>query len=69
MARIQISQALAFGHIKKSGACPKDLALLTLQILRTDAEQAGELVGPGHSAAWQAACARYRSILEGLVGQ
>jgi uncharacterized protein YfeS len=64
MARIQMSQALAFGHIKKSGSCPKDLALLALQILRTDAEKAAALVGPGHFAAWQAACSRYRSILE-----
>jgi uncharacterized protein YfeS len=64
MARIQISQALAFGHIKKSGSCPKDLAVLALLILRTDAEKAAALVGPGHSSAWQAACARYGQILE-----
>jgi hypothetical protein len=68
MARIQISQALAFGHIKTSGACPKDVALLALEILRTDAGRAGALVGPGYIDAWQAACARYRSILEGIVG-
>jgi hypothetical protein len=68
MARIQISQALAFGHIKKSAACPKDVAQLALQILRTDAGRAGALVGPGYIDAWQAACARYRSILEGIVG-
>jgi uncharacterized protein YfeS len=69
MARIQISQALAFGHVKKSGACPKDLALLALQILQTDAERAAALVGPGQFAAWQAASARYRSILDRIVGQ
>lgn len=69
MGRIQIAQALAFGHIKKSGACPKDLAILALQILRTDTERAGELVVPEHFAAWQAACARYRSILEWIVGK
>lgn len=69
MARVQISLALAFGHVKKSGACPKDAALLALQILRTDTERAGELVGAGHTEAWQEACARYRSILERTVGQ
>lgn len=69
MARIQISQALAFGHIKKSGTCPKGVALLALQILQTDTERAGALVDPAHSAAWQAAFARYRMILERVIGQ
>lgn len=64
MARIQISQALAFGHIKKTGSCPQDLALYALQILQADAERAAVLVGPGHLAAWQAACSRYGSILK-----
>lgn len=69
MARIQIAQALAFGHVKKSGACPKDLAVLALEILRVHMERAGQLVGQEHFASWQAAYARYRSILERIVGQ
>ncbi len=69
MARIQLSNAIAFGHIKKSGSCPSDIAVIALQALRTDRAQASQCVVHDHLAAWEASCARYMSILERLAGE
>lgn len=69
MARIQVMLALAFGHIKKHGDCPRELAMKTLETLRADEKRAADMVVADHLDNWKAACARYISILKTITIQ
>jgi hypothetical protein len=64
LARIQISFALAFGHIKKSGDCPADLARQARRDLMNHRARAATMVVPDHLDAWTKACDRYAAILK-----
>lgn len=67
MARIQVTLAIAFGHVKKSGKCSQDVALQALRTLQDDQARASELVGLHHRSGWDVACARYMAMLEKLA--
>jgi uncharacterized protein YfeS len=64
MDRIQLYLALAFGHVKKVGVCPPDLALETLAILDRDLAVATLNVVDEHRATWIDRMARYMQILQ-----
>jgi hypothetical protein len=64
MDRIQLYFALAFGHVKKAGACPSDLALETLAVLDRDLAAATLNILDEHRATWLDRTARYMQILQ-----
>ncbi|MCU0828101.1 MAG: hypothetical protein MUE52_12005 [Tabrizicola sp.] len=64
LARMQISLALAFGHIKKSGDCPADLARQARRDLMNHRARAAAMVMPDHLDAWSKTCDRYAAILQ-----
>jgi len=64
MARIQISLALAFGHIKMTADCPADLALQAALDLQKHRSRAAALVTRDHLEHWTTACDRYATILQ-----
>jgi uncharacterized protein YfeS len=63
MDRIQLMLALAFGHVKKSGSCPPDLATKALETLLADKDMATTHVLPGREDEWNRHIERYRKTL------
>lgn len=69
MDRIQMMLALAFGHVRKSGTCPRDLADRALATLIADRGRAAEHVVPQRLADWDRHCDRYQAILTTLCAR
>jgi uncharacterized protein YfeS len=68
MDRIQLLLGLAFGHVKKSGKCPDDIATRALLTLQAERNRAIEMVVPDHQAGFRAALDRYEGILKRISG-
>lgn len=61
---VEINLGLAFGHIKKSGTCPKSLATSALSVLRQEYAKAETQTSLQHRLHYLNGLARYISILE-----
>ena len=66
MPFVQLHLAVAFGHVKKSGNCPPDVAKAAVRALDTCLSRAREDIVEEYRTLWLARMSRYRSILLSL---